>query len=242
MTVVTASNYFAIGILAINSLLLLLPLVLCCLRKKMESEKFRERVATLLDGTKLDSVRTALMVSFLHFTRRMVFCISVVLMDSFIWGQVAIQFAFSFLNVTFLQWFRPLESSLAMKLEIMNEVINLLLQYLLMCLTDFVPKAETREYVGMAHIYIIIAFLVVHMLLIMIPVCCRCRSRSQRCSRHGCYTCLPFFLARLCCKRCILRSAQQWKESQKRKYKQSQPDEESKEVEQSNVDSRDVSS
>mmetsp|Transcript_34186 Transcript_34186/g.45089 ORF Transcript_34186/g.45089 Transcript_34186/m.45089 type:complete len:100 (-) Transcript_34186:57-356(-) len=99
---------------------------------------------------------------------------------------------------------------------------------MMLCFTDFVPEAEMREYVGTAHMYLMIGFLATHMVLIMIPVCCRCRSRSQRCKHHGCYTCLPFCLAKLCCKPCIRRSAQQWRQSQKQKYEQSQPAEESK--------------
>mmetsp|Transcript_12163 Transcript_12163/g.15528 ORF Transcript_12163/g.15528 Transcript_12163/m.15528 type:complete len:172 (+) Transcript_12163:633-1148(+) len=154
MTAVAASNYFAMGMLAINGLLLLLPLAFCCcLRKRMTSERSRERFETLFEGTKHeepDSVKTALTVSLLYFSRRMSLCISLVFMDTFFWGQIAMQFFFSSATIIFLLWFRPLDSSLALKVEIMNEVTNLLLQYMLLCFTDFVPEAETREQVGAA--------------------------------------------------------------------------------------------
>ena len=69
-------------------------------------------------------------------------------MGSFLWGQLAIQISFSIFMIIYLPWHRPLESKFATFMEVMNEETILILTYLLMCFTDFVPDVTTRGYIG----------------------------------------------------------------------------------------------
>ena len=81
----------------------------------------------------------------LFFARRLIFVWCVIYLEDFLWGQLAIQTMTSVFIIQYLLWFWPLESTFAVKMEVMNECTILLATYGHMCFTDFVPEPETRS-------------------------------------------------------------------------------------------------
>ena len=68
----------------------------------------------------------------------------------------------SVLVMILLQWTRPLESNFATNMETFNEVITLLVLYLLMCFSDFVGDPTMRNECGKAFIAIVVFYALVH--------------------------------------------------------------------------------
>ena len=133
--------------------------------KKWNEKVFKERYGSLIDGADTELKSGHLVVLFIpltYFLRRLIFCICLVFWIEFLWGQVFFQFMISVLMIIFLQWFRPLESDFATNMETFNEICTLLVLYLLMCLSDFVPDPTVRSECGKVYIALIIFYVLVH--------------------------------------------------------------------------------
>jgi len=63
------------------------------------------------------------------FARRLIFVWSVIYLQDFLWGQLAIQTVISLFVIQYLLCFWPLESTFAVKMEVMNECTILLMTY-----------------------------------------------------------------------------------------------------------------
>jgi hypothetical protein len=98
----------------------------------------------------------------------MAFVFSAIFMGNFLWGQLAIQIMFSIFMIIYLPWHRPLESKFALYMEVMNEETILILTYLLMCFTDFVPNPETRSEVGRAYMLVAITNIGIHLICLVV--------------------------------------------------------------------------
>ena len=66
-----------------------------------------------------------------------------------------------------LQHFRPLESSFALRVETANECTVLVLLSLLLCLTDFVPDAATRNEIGFAYMGVSLTNICLNLALVL---------------------------------------------------------------------------
>ena len=66
--------------------------------------------------------------------------------------------------IIYLQWWRPLDSEFANRMEKMNEVTLLLLAYILFCFSDFVPDADMRANLGFWYIGTSLANIAIHLL------------------------------------------------------------------------------
>ena len=97
-------------------------------------------------------------------------CLCLVFWKDFFWGQMAIQVGTSVALVILLGWYRPLESLFSNVIEVFNEVITLMILYLMMCFSDFVGDPKTRSHCGVAFIVIILFFVSVHILILTIGV------------------------------------------------------------------------
>ena len=113
------------------------------------------RYVALLDSADLQRKSSAwvvLLIPLTYFLRRAMLCFCLVFWLEFFWGQVAIQLMISVCMMIFLQWARPLDSAFANNIETFNEVVTLLVIYLLMCFSDFVISPETRNDCGKVFI------------------------------------------------------------------------------------------
>ena len=89
----------------------------------------------------------------------------------FFWGQVAINLFATVLMVILLQWSKPLATDFANNMETFNEVITLLVLYLLMCFSDFIVDPVVRDKCGKVYIAILIFYALVHIVLLFQDVC-----------------------------------------------------------------------
>ena len=62
------------------------------------------------------------------------------------------------LMIIFLQWFGPLENRMSITLETFNEIINLMLLYLLMCFSEFVGNPNVKRALGFFFIALVCFF------------------------------------------------------------------------------------
>ena len=67
----------------------------------------------------------------------------------------------------FIQWYQPLESKFANRLETFNEVCILCLSYHAMCFTDFVPDPVVRNDIGKSYIATNASMIMVHFVLLI---------------------------------------------------------------------------
>ena len=102
------------------------------------------------------------------FVRRILFALSAVYFSDLLWGQLALQMTISYFMVIYLLWYKPLESPIANKIEVMNECTIIVLIYCLMCFTDFVPSPETRSKIGLWYMGISITNVSVHLIKLLL--------------------------------------------------------------------------
>ena len=182
---VTASNYLSICFISVHCLLILaLPLSYCCCRGIWIREEFKTKLLALLESTnhrEPDTLRNALSIPMLFLARRMTFGLTLIFLQNLFWGQIAAQFFYATLALIFILWSRPLESSFTIKVEVFNEVVTIMLCYLLMLFTDFVPLSETRYTIGFGYIGIVCFMALVHLLLIVCPILKLLYSRCKYC-------------------------------------------------------------
>ena len=95
-------------------------------------------------------------------------------------GQLAIQISFSIFMIIYLPWHRPLESKFATFMEVMNEETILILTYLLMCFTDFVPDPEARSQVGRVYMLVSITNIGVHLICLAVGTLVKIRNYCRR--------------------------------------------------------------
>ena len=67
----------------------------------------------------------------------------------------------------YLQWYKPFASNFQNNVETFNELTTLTLTYFLLCFTDFVPAAETRNDLGYYYNAVTFANLTVHVCIML---------------------------------------------------------------------------
>ena len=68
--------------------------------------------------------------------------------------------------IIYLVYFFPLKERKMVKLETFNEITTVVLMYHLMCFSNFVPEAETRNQIGFSFIGIASMNILVHFYLL----------------------------------------------------------------------------
>jgi len=161
------SNYLSVVLLVISTVLLLLFVVFYVWNfSALNYDRFRSTYSAVLDGTNFESTnprRIILVYPVIFFARRLIFVLSVIYLQDFLWAQLAIQTMISVFIVQYLLLFWPLESAFAVKMEVMNECTIVLMSYGQMCFTDFVPEPETRSLIGLYYIGVTVANVLVHL-------------------------------------------------------------------------------
>ena len=116
--------------------------------------------------------------------RRVLFVITVISSRDYLFFQLATQNFTALGMVIFLQWYLPLESKFASHVETFNEFTMLMLTYLLMCFTDFVPDALMRSTLGLAYISVNFSNIGFHVFLMLgtslLQVKTNCRRKMIR--------------------------------------------------------------
>ena len=116
--------------------------------------------------------------SCLHFTglflyRRLLFAIVIVLIDF----QVVIQLVSSSLSglalLTYIIVWKPMESGLFNNLAIFNELMLLLIGYLMYLFTDYIPVPETRYLFGKVLLYLLYFNVAVNLVVLAIEISSR---------------------------------------------------------------------
>ena len=166
---------------------LALPIVLVLYVARMvthwDNPEFHERNGTLLEGLNVNWVgqkRGVLFMPIMYFIRRIIFAVTVVYWQTFFWGMIACQFAISTTMMIFLQWSEPLESKFATNMETFNEFTTLNVLYLVMCFSDFVGDAITRNKMGFVFIGILSFNVLVHMVNLVVRTILQFRLRIRR--------------------------------------------------------------
>ena len=159
------SNVLAVIIVSIvGATLLLLIFWLCRNRNKMNDKKFKERTGALVESTNTEKKKWSLIaVLTMFFLRRITFVMSVIFLEEFVWGQIAIQTFTSLGMMMLIQWHQPFESSFDNKLEVFNELCVLLLTYYAICFTDFILDPEVKNDLGYSYIGINSIMILVHL-------------------------------------------------------------------------------
>ena len=172
------------------NILAIIFIVLCCVlpifmiiqyARKVNDwnrEEFKARYGTLLENSNLEykgSKWLVLLVPMSYFLRRLLFCLVLVFWVDVFWPQVAIQLMASTCIIILLQWNRTLTSNFATNMETFNEVISLIILYILLCFSDWVPDPETRNDCGKVFIAVVGFYLLVHIYQLLADVFRRCR-------------------------------------------------------------------
>jgi len=81
--------------------------------------------------------------------------------------------------VILLQWFKPLESTLANNLETFNEILTLALLYQVMLFSNFQPDLDMREGIGHFTIGMISFHALVHLFFMLQQSCIDMRMSAR---------------------------------------------------------------
>ena len=115
-----------------------------------------------------DKRKAALLYPLLFVLRRILFVITVILFDDFVWLQIATQYACCVLMIIYYGYVWPFENHTVTKLEILNEVLTLFLCYFMLCFTDWVPDSSMRYYIGWLFIATVSIYLLITIGLLLI--------------------------------------------------------------------------
>ena len=154
-----------------------------CNVDKLEDEKWAEKYGTLYDGLQLSTEenkrKSALFFPFFFVIRRLAFVFAVIYMKDFLWGQIMTMFTCCIIMVIYLNYVWPFVDDILTKLELFNEIISIMLLYVMFTFTDWVPLAETRYYIGWVFITIIVAHLMTHMFLLIADSVSNCKKKQK---------------------------------------------------------------
>jgi len=66
-------------------------------------------------------------------------------------------------------------------METFNEIMTLLILYLMMCFSDFVPKIETRVIIGITFICTVSTYAIVHVFFMVSETYLQVKGKCKRC-------------------------------------------------------------
>ena len=130
------------------------------------------------------SPKSILAYPVIFFGRRLVFALSAVYLEDFLWGQLAIQMMISVSIVLYLKTFKPLDSPFSNRMEVLNECTVIFLVYFLMLFTDFVPDPENRNKIGRYYVRVNILHMIFHLVFLFLATCYKLK---LVCKRYRCF-------------------------------------------------------
>ena len=99
--------------------------------------------------------------------RRVIFAVSVVVFPYQIFLQIAAHFTSGTTMMIYLGECWPFESTFATKMEIYNEVTNIILVYHMMTFTDWLDNPETRYNIGYSVLFLVCLNISIHFSYLM---------------------------------------------------------------------------
>ena len=149
----------------------------------MGEAQFKNRYGAGVEETSLIkkiSPRSILAYPVFFFVRRLIFAISAVYLQNFLWAQLAIQMMISVVMVMYLKTYKPMDSPFSNRMEVLNECTMIVLVYFLMLFTDFVPNPETRNNIGRFYIGINILHPGIHLIFLFLETCYKLKLVCKR--------------------------------------------------------------
>ena len=132
----------------------------------------------------------------IFFYRRFIFTCSVIIFRKDIFALIIIQMGLIQIQLVVLHFLRVFESKAALWKQTQDECTYLLLLYVLLCFTDFVPDPELRNKLGIVYITIMFTNIGTHLVsLIRFTLSSFLRSLKRCFVRRHLYWCF------CCCKK-----------------------------------------
>ena len=140
-----------------------------------------------------------LLLPTIFFYRRLIFITSIIFLGKNIFALLVIQFCMIQFTLATLHSLRIFESKATLWKQTQDECTYLLLFYVLMCFTDFVPDPELRSELGKAYISIMFTNIGLHLISLIRSTITSILLGFKRCfvRRHLCRCLRSFFF---CCK------------------------------------------
>ena len=171
-----SSYLFSVLILALLAGILLW--LRCWLKRQdLSDQQLIDRVGSLLDGLRLKP--DSLIIQEWFVLRRCFFTATAFYAVGHTWLALSVIYTSSLITVG-LNLRMPFESRLTVKMEIMNEIFLLLIQYHLLALTDLVKLAETRVQAGMSLASFTILNLLVNVIVNVVTIAKGCKLMTKR--------------------------------------------------------------
>ena len=111
-------------------------------------------------------MRIAITYTALFIVRRAIFAFSCIFLADFLWGQLALQTSSSLLMASYVLVYSPLKTTLANRMEVMNECTMLGLVYGLFSFSQSIPDPNYRTTGGLYYIGMIVNNIIVHIYFI----------------------------------------------------------------------------
>ena len=122
-----------------------------------------------------------LFMPMIFFYRRLIFISSIILLRTNILALIMIQICMILFQLAVLHLLRTFESKASLWKQTQDECTYLLLFYVLMCFTDFVPDPEHRSNLGIAYISVMFTNIGLHLITLirstlssLVIICKRC--------------------------------------------------------------------
>ena len=171
-----STHYAMVLSKVIFTVLMFFPPVICMLwwrrRENWNSEDFKAKYGSLLQGVALDSkslgMKSMLAVPIFFFIRRLLLTGAIILFNDYAQAQLMLMFSLSMIYLSFLLRTMPLASRRANQLEIFNEITMLMLLYILLLFTQFVPSAAARYNCGYAYMFVNGANILTHLIIMVV--------------------------------------------------------------------------
>ena len=140
-------------------------------------ERHKEKIRIL----EMDDVQwTIVLIPLIHFARRMLLAISLVLANDRILTQIILQMAISTVSIIVQSWYKPFDSQKSNRLELFTESVILGTLSCLMLFTDGETNPETRYKYGYIFIALMILYTAVHMSVLLHAVIVSVKRRVRR--------------------------------------------------------------
>ena len=182
---VKASHYLSIAVVILSLAIPVMLIVhICSHRERLSEDKLHMKVGSLILGSKSKSKRqpkTTIVVPIVFFARRITVVLTLIYWQEFLWGQVAVQIMMCLCMIILLQWFRPFDDAFSNNVETFNELITMMILYMLFLFTDFVGKPDTRRLLGFAYIGVILVYSLVHLTILFSDSYRKVKKRIRLC-------------------------------------------------------------
>ena len=108
-----------------------------------------------------------MLVPMIFFYRRLLFVYSALLLGNYLLVQLVIQISMIQFYLTILHSFRPQESRMSLHKQTFDECTYIILIYLLMCFTNFIPDPVIRSKLGVAYNSVMLSNVGFHLIMMV---------------------------------------------------------------------------